>query len=118
MTTFDPTKPVQRRNGAAARIIYTGAAGTYPIIALIGDDGDEKPSSYTEHGRYVFNGQEDPLDLINIPVKHTLWINIYPMDALLRIGVISRDLHPTREAADDADRRGGRIACVEITFEA
>lgn len=35
MKAFDPTKPVQTRDGRKARIICTDAKGVLPIIALV-----------------------------------------------------------------------------------
>lgn len=67
---FDPTKPVQTRDGRKARIICTDVNDKYyPIMALVEDsDGTEYAVSSTVdgHARYQRDG-ELPQDLVNIP---------------------------------------------------
>lgn len=48
---FDPTKPVQTRDGRKARIICTDAASPLPIVALVTDKGVEYPTVFTKEGR-------------------------------------------------------------------
>ena len=45
MTKFDPTKPVQTRDGREARIICTDVErkGDWPIVALIKTSDGERP---------------------------------------------------------------------------
>lgn len=77
---FDPTKPVQTRDGRAARILATDAKNAcYPIIAVIQTSAGEKPQSYTLEGRFCF-GVTDDTDLVNVPEGRVLecWINAYP----------------------------------------
>jgi len=37
--SFDPTKPVQTRDGRKARILYTDIKSGYPIVALTTEPG-------------------------------------------------------------------------------
>ena len=79
--TFDPTKPVQRKNGLKARIISTDLKNPhYPIVAAVtGLDGVETVQSYTAEGRWR-REHETHLDLINIKERVTrkVWVNVYP----------------------------------------
>ncbi len=107
-TPFDPTKPVQCRNGNPARIIFTDAAGKYPIIALVTYPGcQESPVSFTAAGQYC-GPRESPYDLINIVETRTLdrWVNIYPNDNLFG--------HVTPEEANRL-ACSDRVACIRIT---
>lgn len=77
MSKFDPTKPVQTRNGNKARIICTDrqrAPGVKagPIIALVVmDDGTEQVQSYSTEGEYPYGFSDQPngKDLVNVPEK-------------------------------------------------
>ncbi len=78
--TFDPTKPVQTRDGRKARIIATDRNGShYPIIALVSSKNYKEELIVT----YLANGSEDdcisqsPLDLVNVPEERELWVNVY-----------------------------------------
>lgn len=106
---FDPSKPVQTRDGKAARIIATDKKGQFPIVALLTmPDGNEELFSVTRDGRSSTTMHLSSFDLINIPEKHTVWLNCY----LGHCG----DFYPTREAAD-LGRSSNRIACVKVEFE-
>ncbi len=72
--TFDPTKPVQTRDGRKARIICVDAAGKRPIAALITciDTGEEDPEVFFSDGRYCGHDDgESRIDLINVPEEET-----------------------------------------------
>ncbi len=70
--TFDPTKPVQTRDGCKARIICTDRAGTdFSIVALIlGSSGRDFIETFTCQGCYSSSGLSGN-DLINIPEQPT-----------------------------------------------
>lgn len=67
--SFDPTKPVQTRNGRAARIISTDRKmgnGNVPIVALVADNsGGEAIASFYADGTHWANGDQQN-DLINV----------------------------------------------------
>ena len=67
--TFDPTKPVQTRDGRKARIICTDRKGTdFSVLALVlNSEGGESLETYTANGWYTRNGGMSGEDLINIP---------------------------------------------------
>lgn len=108
--SFDPTKPVKTRAGVPARVIATNAKGDQPIIALVEEQGEEIPRSFTTDGFFFPTRKESSTDLVNVPPpKKTIkvWVNIYD-------GGISP--HQTQEIAElrATDRR---LACKEITIE-
>jgi hypothetical protein len=107
---FDPTKPVQTRDGRKARIICTDAKNNQPIIALHEIDDDGEAIRYHEADGKWFAGEECNNDLINVQEKriHHRWINIYPSGAEIP--------HASKESADKAANTS-RIACIEITKE-
>lgn len=76
--TFDPTKPVQTRNGCAARIITSNRkCERFPIVALVEDDGDELIHIYTANGKEGVSEVDSPLDLVNIDDGVYRWVNVY-----------------------------------------
>lgn len=99
--TFDPTKPVQTRDGREARIICTDAKGDYPIIALVGPD--EILRFYDSGGKSYYYSEND---LINIPEKRVVWFNVYN----------DKFGHETKEDAD-TNCSSDRIACVRVEYE-
>lgn len=75
MKAFDPTKPVQTKDGRPARIICTDMKrSAYPIVALVNEGKEERISSFrVDGGSGIFRDS----DLVNIPEEKTGWINIY-----------------------------------------
>lgn len=78
---FDPTKPVQTRDGRAARIICTdrkdsAMKNTCPIVALVTEKtGAESYAQYQLNGRSSIFTVDSDVDLINIPKQ--AWVNFY-----------------------------------------
>ncbi len=63
---FDPTKPVQTRDGRKARIIFTDLKASQPLVVLVSrENGIEDIETYTIKGKRFLIG-DDPRDLINI----------------------------------------------------
>ena len=77
---FDPTKPVQTRDGRPARIVatdYKAHSPAFCIIAIVPPKDNpqiELIQLFTKEGTAVAGAN---WDLINIPEKRTLWINVY-----------------------------------------
>lgn len=107
--SFDPTKPVQTRDGRSARIICTDRDSIYPIVALVRElNGEESVSFHTNNGRVTPHyGGPSRVDLINVPEKHVRWVNFFPRDA---------EVYDSREEADE-DATAERIACVRVEFK-
>lgn len=80
MSKLDLTKPVQLRDGRKARIICTDRVSDhYPVLALIPDtDGKEYSESYTVEGKlYTHGSGNSQMDLVNVPERHSIFLNIY-----------------------------------------
>jgi len=118
MKPFDPTKPIQTRDGRKARIICADAnyydihGNKEPIMALIevknGIKGIEKHCSFSSNGQY-FHDKQSEHDLVNIPEKKELdvWVNVYS------------NFSSAYCSRSEADRNSSptRIACVHVTQE-
>lgn len=78
--TFDPTKPVQTRNGRKARIICTDLqydVSSTRILALITDsEGSEIVKLFKMQGQNNY-GAANENDLINVPEKLVRYIGIW-----------------------------------------
>lgn len=122
---FDPTKPVQQRNGRAARIIVTDLDNpAYPIVALTEqEDGRWWPETFTSEG-HIYS---DPLigadDLINVPEQHTFFT---PIRVTAGGNVKASTINPYR-TAEEAARvtmdavlkvivEDGQVAAAEIVY--
>lgn len=85
MKPFDPTKPVQTRDGRKARIIDTKLQAAQPIAAaVLNTYGTEYVLTFREDGRFYEDlDSQSPDDLINIPTKRsiTFWVNVYEDDS-------------------------------------
>jgi hypothetical protein len=81
MKPFDPTKPVQTRDGREARIIctdYSGSVPGYSIIALVTFARKQEIITLTPTGRFfLYQDKHSPNDLVNIPEKKSGWSLIY-----------------------------------------
>lgn len=73
---FDPTKPVQTRNGRKARIICTDlTSDDGSIAAAITTLSGERVTQFHADGRYyVSEGMETDEDLVNIPERTEQWL--------------------------------------------
>lgn len=94
--TFDPTKPVQTRDGRPARIICTDRDHIDgSIVALVtmdtpGHEGEEIIRSFHKHGGWLLVGKR-PNDLVNVPVKTSTWQSTYAQFS-------SNMTHPSKES--------------------
>ena len=100
--SFDPSKPVQTRDGRPARIICTDLKNNdgYSLVALVFNDFDKDEQMYY----YDSNGKNPfvPLmgtDLINIPTVRSGWINIYDNNSVVFGGEIFNNKEDAMSAA-------------------
>lgn len=111
MKPFDPTKPVQTRDGRSARIICFDRKcdNGNTIIALVNNrfNDDESITLYMSSGR-MNHINDCESDLINIPEKQTGWLNIYSDNYCF--------VYNTKDEADKCATKGERIACIQITY--
>lgn len=115
MKLFDPTKPVQTRDGKPARILCTDFKSNdhdLPIAAAVMlEYGNEAVCFYTVSGLFHDNALFSSLDLVNVPVEHAreFWVNFYPEKSHSATG-----LHCSKETADKHGAHD-RIACVKVS---
>lgn len=103
--TFDPTRPVQTRDGRKAEILRTDISGDYSILAVvIQDDGRIEAQRFLSDGR-ASQLQETLSDLINIQTKVSRFTEIQKM---LKIPTYSlRDaLNAVLEELERRDQEG------------
>ena len=82
---FDPTKPVQTRDGRKARIICTDRVwiGGAPLVVLIDtiDGSYQDVECFWSDGRIYSSGADSQCDLFNAPEPQhepvTLWVNAH-----------------------------------------
>lgn len=113
---FDPTKPVQMRDGRKARIICTDFKGTNPIVVLIPGfpNTDREYTGYRKaDGSYPYGVGESPHDLVNVVERTSKFSNVYKNMTSATVD--------SREKVDDLARMVGphmeRIAILEYLFE-
>jgi YD repeat-containing protein len=115
---FDATKPVQTRDGRAARIICTDREGGRSdglIVALVDTGSQERAFYYDQDGHGTCH---ESLDLVNVPVPCdvTFWLNIYPKGWMSNRAPIGSFENSRLEADESA--APGRVACVQVTVKA
>lgn len=83
MNTFDPTKPVQTRDGRKVRILCTDKRGhdgfdNLRIVALVTEkEGGETLDTFEANGS-CYGGEQSSDDLVNLPAPHealVTWFN-------------------------------------------
>ena len=111
MKKFDPTKPVQTRDGHPARIICTDAKGNWPIVALVSTSttippyvAEETPFPFSADGRRII-GAATTTDLVNIPEEHEVWVRVY------KNGYAHAETYPSGDSIAPTC-----IACLHIKF--
>lgn len=114
---FDPTKPVQTRDGRKARIICNGINNpSYNMAAVVAEhDGAENVSIYGAQGEFYVNVREpSDSDLVNIPEER--WVNLY--EAQNSIWKFGGSLFDSKQAADDGQGTlHKRVACIKLPDE-
>ena len=119
---FDPTKPVQTRNGRKARIVCTDFKGSRPILALVEDlcnTNLELTQVYNTDGTIGLALCED-LDLVNVPEKFEflqyaiICRNPLLADRLICYGSMFTDIVTANEVAG---KLGGIVHTIKIVGE-
>ena len=109
MTDF--TKPVQTRDGRKVRTLCTDRLGYESVVCLITEEGGrEVVACRTSDGRFRTD-KESKRDLINVPGKRVVWVNMYPRDCTYKMEV-SRTESDANEASSFE-----REARVRVEYE-
>jgi hypothetical protein len=107
---FDPKEPVQFRYAPEqVRVVATDLKDDRPIVIAVTIAGKETIGYRHADGR-VISDRESPYDLVNVPKKHEVWINLYDTEE-----VFFGCAYPTREQAN-ANANINRTACVRVEF--
>lgn len=109
-------KPICTRDGRKARLIAVDLNNkTYPLAAVIENNGEENEvHNYTSDGLATYGTLNDA-DLMIITEKKEGWVNVYKMGARLETG---GNIHKNQEEAVkhlDSDKQ--YIATVKIEWE-
>ena len=76
---FDPTKPIQTRDGRKARILATDLNDSmnFPlVVAVTGTNGYEFVYTYREGGKVMVDIERDD-DLFNVPETKTVYVSMH-----------------------------------------
>lgn len=113
---FDPTKPVQTRDGRKARIVCTDALGPSSIIALIALSSGHEITAYRKaDGKY--DGIDCPGDLVNIPVRRSEFQNVWSKQGSATYRYSSLSACQVGMSAASLRNNGNWIGYIEIVFE-
>lgn len=111
---FDPSKPVQTRDGKPARIHATDLDGSFPILATYYDGNQWRTLRVSPRGKYLSYAEEN-LDLINVPppkVKRDFWL------AISKDGVIAyRSAQTANFYHQETSSNGWRTVKVTAEYE-
>lgn len=109
MKELDFTKLIKTRDGRDVRILCTDAqlydgrtivAVINGSIAMLFPDGQGYPRSMVPR-------IELPYDLVNVPEKRKVWLNLYELGSAF--------CYPSKDIADEQAGKD-RIACVEVEY--
>lgn len=112
--SLDLTKPVMTRDGRKATILCTDLKNNSPVVARVESkemDGSEVLLSYAPTGK--FHTMDSGYDLINVPQKHSRWLNV-SMDGDGELFFSTYSDHKLAEHAWKGSN--GRIACIKVEF--
>ncbi len=115
--TFDPTKPVQTRDGRKARIICTDLRHPWysMAVAIADENGLETISCYSKSGRWD-ERYDDENSLVNIPEKRKYWVVMAKECGLPMSGTYC-DKGYMEEAVKQRKKSGIYIATHEGEYE-
>jgi hypothetical protein len=114
---IDWTKPIQTKNGKAAR--YLGRLNTKSaychVVAVRDSENEDEKQLYNVSDSGKFCGDEKwAWNIINVPQKHVYWLNVYNPKSPMRHDHV---FGQPRRSLESADKNGeGRIACIRIEF--
>ena len=125
MKEFDLAKakagaPVCTRDGRPVRIICWDAKitydrETYPIIALIEEEGKQYVMTYDNNGNIVAGTNDRPEDLVMVSVKREGWVHIY--DEFGAPFIAYGQIYETEEQANAAPKAARFITVAKVEWE-
>lgn len=118
--TFDPTKPVQTRDGRPARIICTDlvSASGKSIVALAKEPfgtyagkNVESVTYYYSDGHFLPSKIDNDMDLVNVPERVVRFVNIKTHECISRANSVC---HTTTRRKD---KKFDDFSTLKLTFE-
>lgn len=109
---IDLTKPVQTRDGRKVRVLCTDRKGSSNSIVglIVLEGGKEYVQTWEANGNFVTSG-DAPADLINVPDKRVVWVNMYPGP------IMSAEASSRKQADNNATNNDRREACIRVEYE-
>lgn len=83
-----------------------------PIVGFA--DGCDTSDNWCIDGRFNLHPPNDEYDLVNIPEKHVVWVNVYRDDR--KVGFMFGSERASKESCDNDHFVGGRVACIKVEF--
>ena len=110
--TFDPTKPVETRDGRKARIICTDRAHEqYPLLALLtASNGVENYASFAADGSFYAGMGESESDLVNVEPEKVEFYNVGTSYGMLKAAQRQHEGWPVLKVT----RRGDKVLSTEV----
>jgi len=108
--TIDFNKPVQTTSDYPVEIKFTDGRGNYPVGGYISKG--EVIMYWNKEGKSNLNDRQ--FDLINVPEKKVLYLNVYP--SYSRFKALGRAWTSRQIADHENDSSTGRIACIRIEY--
>ena len=106
---IDLTKPVQTRDGLKVRVLCTNMKGRDTVAGVItDDDGTDMVDAWQADGHYNIGPEEARTDLINVPEKRVVWVNVNPGNWM--------HTYPSKDDADEYASHS-RLSRVRVEYE-
>ena len=102
---IDFTKPVQTRDGKPVRVLCTDKAGGHCIVGIVQHDTCDTVRTWTKDGLY-WKASVSKYDLVQAPVKRSVWLNMYPDRVISYKDKVNADMHAMQD----------RVACIEVHY--
>ena len=103
---IDFNKPVHTRDGKPVRVFCTNLNNLYSIVGAVSTGEHEELESWTKDGLIYNDGMQRSKDLVQTPVKRSVWLNIYPDRVISYKDKVNADMHAMQD----------RTACIEVHY--
>jgi hypothetical protein len=100
------------RDGREAKVCLESRGKLRGFVKCISGSGEWVSIAWSMWGASLNTLEDHVVDLFDVPVKNTRWVNVYPSGVFYSINTS----FPTKEAADSYAAKH-RVACIEVTFE-
>ena len=108
----NPSRKVVTREGCPVRILCTNARRTYPVVALIEDNKEDRLYAYLPDGTMC--GMRGENDLFFVPEKKEGYVNLFRQITGINTGFV---FNTKEEAEKSAKSLPNYITTVKIEWE-